>query len=127
MNTALLGTLRLSIIDNLRAEIREREEVIADLTRDEEATPGFSMRYFNEVQEGTPPPTWTPIGKEYVKKAMAEAKKAPAPLGAKRKGSGDNVAKNYALKDTSPENFLAYVKQHPGERAEDIARGLSVK
>ncbi len=118
MNTALLGTLRLSIIDNLRAEIREREGVIADLTRDEEPIGALL----------------SPTRPMLVSHSVGDiVRDAPAPLGAKRPTHGDAIAKlrgrgkvKHTVESMANE-FLSVVKATGGLRSEEIAKAMGVK
>ena len=116
MRNELLGTLRLSIIDNLRAEIREREGVIADLTR-EDADPRKIDVRTADVH------VWNPTaGDGY--NVRLETRPTP----------GDAIAevrKRGRKAKQSPEDLrepmIAFVKKHPGCKAEQIREAIGAK
>lgn len=137
MNTQLLGTLRLTIIDELRAEIREREGVIADLTRDEEPmqppeTMGL-MPFFHDERTNGLQPTPRPVHGDAIAKVREEKREDTIRklVGKNRAGTKVIHASKGKRHRRTPEDIeamgkklLAYVTKNPGQRGETIAKAL---
>lgn len=121
MRNELLGTLRLSIIDNLRAEIREREGVIADLTRSDEIA---SVPDHAKLSNGdlafvdTRGDTHVQRSRPTHGDAIAEVRKRG------RKAKGKRVRRSAEDIEAMGKKLLAYVTKHPGQRGEQIAKAL---
>lgn len=128
MNTQLLGTLRLKIIDELRAEIREREGVIADLTRDEEPrqppeTMGL-MPFFHDERINGLQSTPRPVHGDAIAKVRGKGRKLKLPT----KGLDDKKRHRRTPEDIEAmgEKLLEYVLQFPGRRGEQIAAAFGI-
>ena len=126
MNPQLLGTLRLKIIDELRAEIREREGVIADLTRDEEPrqppeTMGL-MPFFHDERINGLQSTPRPVHGDAIAKARGKGHKLKLPT----KGLHDKKRHRRTPGEIESlgAELLAYIAKHPGQRGEQIAAAL---
>ena len=122
MNTQLLGTLRLTIIDELRAEIREREGVIADLTRDEERDgPVLAFMPSTGSTELTPRPVHGD--------AIAKARGSGKLLATEKKRKGKRHRRTPEDVQDTGQDILDYVREFPGQRGEQIttALGMSAK
>ena len=113
MRNELLGTLRLSIIDNLRAEIREREGVIADLTKDEPVViPSMEARkhvFFDGISQRPTPGDAVAEVRAGLKKQRKDRRKG---LNDARRGK--RVRRSAEDVDAMGQAFLRSIKDWPG-------------
>ena len=149
MRNELLGTLRLSIIDNLRAEIREREGVIADLTKDGADPRKIDVRtadvhVWNPTGALLSPTRPMPVSglvpffhDESVNglrpthgDAIADVRNVVAKKGKRgRVKAGQRKRRTPADIEDTGQDILDYVREFPGQRGEQIteALGMSAK